>query len=179
MWLVPRARAESSSTSRWRPVLRSPSKAWSKRVRRHEKAGCRLAGVAMSTPILWKRYQQYLCRIPALGLTLDVSRMRFEDGFLDRMATPLKRAFEDMDALERGAIANRDENRMVGHYWLRAPDLAPAPDLAKEIRETIARIKAFATSVHTGQIKPPAAPRFTRVLSIGIGGSALGPMFVA
>src|SRR5262245_35396482 len=133
----------------------------------------------MTTPNLWQRYQQYLCRIPTLGLTLDVSRMRFEDGFLDRMAQPIQRAFEAMDALERGAIATPDEKRMVGHYWLRAPDLAPTPEIAKEIRENIARIKAFATSVHSGQIKPSAASRFTRVLSIGIGGSALGPMFVA
>ena len=27
--------------------------------------------------------------------------------------------------LEKGAIANPDENRMVGHYWLRAPERAP------------------------------------------------------
>ena len=74
----------------------------------------------MSTSILWKRYQQYLCQVPSLALTLDVSRMRFEDGFLDQMAAPIERAFEAMDALERGDIANPDEKRMVGHYWLRA-----------------------------------------------------------
>ena len=79
----------------------------------------------MSTPNLWQRYQQHLCQVSALGLTLDISRMRFEDGFLDRMAAPIKQAFEAMDALEGGAIANPDEKRMVGHYWLRAPELAP------------------------------------------------------
>ena len=77
----------------------------------------------MNTPMLWKRYQQYLSQVPALGLALDVSRMRFEDGFLDQMTPALQRAFDAMDALERGAIANPDENRMVGHYWLRAPEL--------------------------------------------------------
>ena len=79
-----------------------------------------LKGVSMSTFNLWKRFQQYLCHVPSLGLTLDVSRMRFEDGFLQRMAGPMQQAFEAMDALERGEIANPDENRMVGHYWLRA-----------------------------------------------------------
>src|SRR5262249_32256239 len=113
------------------------------------------------------------------GLTLDISRMRFEDGFLDRMAAPLQRAFEAMDALERGAIANPDENRRVGHYWLRAPGLAPSPEIAGEIRKTVADVKAFAAAVHDGTIRPPSSPRFVRVLSIGIGGSALGPMFVA
>jgi glucose-6-phosphate isomerase len=133
----------------------------------------------MSTPDLWKRYQQYLCRVPALGLTLDVSRMRFEDDFLERMAPSVRRAFEAMDALERGAIANPDENRRVGHYWLRAPDLAPSPEIAREIRKTVADVKAFAAAVHDGTIRPPASSRFVRVLSLGIGGSALGPMFVA
>src|SRR5262245_34470549 len=133
----------------------------------------------MSTPILWKRFQQHLCRVPALGLMLDISRMRFEDGYLERMAAPMQRAVEDMDALEKGAIANPDEKRRVGHYWLRAPDLAPTPAIAAEIRSTLAEIKRFAAAVHDGTIRTPAGLRFTHVLSIGIGGSALGPMFVA
>src|SRR6202011_6180826 len=102
----------------------------------------------MSTPSLWKRFQQHLCQVPALWLSLDVSRMRFEDGFLDHMAAPMQRAFEAMDALERGAIANPDEKRMVGHYWLRAPELAPSPAIANEIRNTLAEIKRFASAVH-------------------------------
>jgi glucose-6-phosphate isomerase len=133
----------------------------------------------MSTPDLWKRFQQYLCHVPALGLSLDISRMRFENGFLDRMAAPMQRAFEAMDALEGGAIANPDEKRMVGHYWLRAPESAPTPAITAEIRNTVSDVKRFAAAVHDGSIKTPAGVRFTHVLSIGIGGSALGPMFVA
>ncbi len=116
---------------------------------------------------------------PVLELTLDISRMRFEDGFMDRMAEPMRQAFEAMDALERGAIANPDEKRMVGHYWLRASQLAPTPAIAAEIRDTLAEIKRFAAAVHDGSIKTPAGVRFTHVMSMGIGGSALGPMFVA
>ena len=63
----------------------------------------------MSRSNLWKRFQEYACHVPALGLTLDISRMRFEDGFFDRMASPMQHAFKSMDALERGAIANPDE----------------------------------------------------------------------
>jgi glucose-6-phosphate isomerase len=133
----------------------------------------------MSTPILWKRYQQYLCQVPSLGLALDVSRMRFDDGFLDRMAAPMQQAFDAMDALERGSIANPDEKRMVGHYWLRAPDRAPSPAITAEIRSTVAEVKRFAAAVHDGTIRTPEGVPFTQVLSIGIGGSALGPMFVA
>jgi glucose-6-phosphate isomerase len=133
----------------------------------------------MNATQLWQRHQRYLCRVPSLGLALDVSRMRFDDGFLERMGPPLREAFAAMDALERGAIANPDEKRMVGHYWLRAPDLAPAREIGAEIRNTVEDVKTFAARVHGGAIKPTSAARFTRVLSIGIGGSALGPMFVA
>jgi glucose-6-phosphate isomerase len=128
---------------------------------------------------LWQRYRQHLCRVPALGLTLDVSRMRFDDSFIERMSPALSAAFAGMEALEKGAIANPDEKRMVGHYWLRNPELAPTPEIAAEIRKTIADVKAFAASIHGGQVRPPKVNRYTGVLCVGIGGSALGPMFVA
>lgn len=133
----------------------------------------------MNATDLWNRYQRHLCRVDAVGLSLDVSRMKFGDDFLGRMAPAIGRAYQAMDALEKGAIANPDENRMVGHYWLRAPELAPTPELSGEIRDTLGAVKAFASGVHGGSIKPPTAARFTRVVSIGIGGSALGPEFVA
>ncbi len=133
----------------------------------------------MKTASPWKRFQQHWCQVSDLGLTLDVSRMRFDDGLFERMAQPMQQAFESMEALERGAIANPDENRMVGHYWLRAPHRAPSEEMAAEIRNTLDAVKRFAAAVHDGSIKTPAGVRLTQVLSIGIGGSALGPMFVA
>ena len=133
----------------------------------------------MDSRILWQRHKRYLCRVPALGLALDISRMRFDDRFFERMAPSMRQAFAAMDALERGAIANPDENRMVGHYWIRNPDLAPTQEIRAEIRKTVQDVKAFAQAVHGSTVRPPSAARFTRLLSIGIGGSALGPMFVA
>jgi len=133
----------------------------------------------MDAAELWKRYRQYLCRADSLHLTLDISRMHFNDSFLASMEVAMRHAFADMDALEAGAIANPDENRMVGHYWLRAPQLAPTKEITREIEDAVKYVKKFAADVHAEKIKPPSAPRFTQVLSIGIGGSALGPMFVS
>lgn len=133
----------------------------------------------MDSIVLWRRFQRHHCRVPALELSLDISRMRFDESIFELMAQPMQKAFEAMDALERGEIANPDENRMVGHYWLRAPELAPSAEIAAEIRQTVNRIKDFAASVHRGEVRPTYQPRFTRMLSIGIGGSALGPMFVS
>jgi glucose-6-phosphate isomerase len=83
-----------------------------------------------------------------------------------------------MAALEAGAIANPSEKRMVGHYWLRAPQLAPTRDIADEITATVASMKDFAGKVHSGAIKGPWGS-FTHLLVIGIGGSTLGPQFVS
>jgi glucose-6-phosphate isomerase len=94
------------------------------------------------------------------------------------MEPRMQRAFSDMAALEAGAIANPDEKRMVGHYWLRAPQLAPKPELTREIVSTLASIKDFSARVHGGAVAAPGG-RFTHLLVIGIGGSALGPQFVS
>src|SRR5262249_42073531 len=133
----------------------------------------------MSKPVSWNRFQQCLCRIPALEFTLDVSRMDLADGFLEKMKPAMSRAFTAMSELERGTIANPDEKRMVGHYWLRTPELAPSAEITNEIRRAVSDIKSFASAIHEGKVRPTKAPKFTHVLSIGIGGSALGPMFVA
>ncbi|MCK8500842.1 glucose-6-phosphate isomerase [Myxococcus fulvus] len=128
---------------------------------------------------LWERYQRYLSVVPSLGFSLDVSRMGFAADFLERMRPRLEEAFSQMEALEKGAIANPDENRRVGHYWLRAPELAPEPALSKDITDTVAAVHAFARDVHEGKLKPQKAARFTHLLLVGIGGSALGPQLVA
>jgi len=128
---------------------------------------------------LWERYQKYLCVSPEIGLTLDISRMGFPDDFFDAMGPRMQRAFGEMAALEAGAIANRDEDRMVGHYWLRAPGLAPDPAVAAEIEFALRAVREFAAGVHDGTVAGPDGRRFSRLLVIGIGGSALGPEFVA
>ncbi len=48
-----------------------------------------------------------------------------------------------------------------------------------EVEETNAAIKSFAADVHSGKISAAKGARFRHVLLIGIGGSALGPQFVA
>ena len=133
----------------------------------------------MDAAALWQRYQDWLYYHEGLGFYLDVSRMGFDDAFFEGMKPKFDRAFKDMAALEGGAIANPDENRMVGHYWLRNPDLAPSPEFKQEIVETLEQIEAFVQKVHSRDVKPPFAPKFTDIISIGIGGSALGPEFVA
>ncbi|KAJ8771531.1 hypothetical protein K2173_026708 [Erythroxylum novogranatense] len=118
-------------------------------------------GLEKDSSVLWRRYVDWLYQHKELGLYLDVSRIGFTDEF--------------------GAIANPDEGRMVGHYWLRNSSLAPNSFLKTQIDKTLDTVCDFANQVVSGKIKPPSSPEghFTSVLSVGIGGSALGPQFVA
>lgn len=128
---------------------------------------------------LWARFRQHFLRYPELGFTIDISRMQFGDDFLPSMQQAAEKAFSEMGKLETGGIANASEQRMVGHYWLRAPQLAPTPELRHEIEETKERIKRFADDVQVGRIATETGRPFEHLLLIGIGGSALGPQFVA
>src|SRR5689334_18887359 len=132
----------------------------------------------LSKPELWQRFQKYYTEYPTLGLSLDISRMNFPDDFFEKMKTPIQKAFIAMAELEKGGIANPDEKRMVGHYWLRNPALAPTATIKREIEDTVAAIKKFAAKIHQGTIKGECGA-FKNLLVIGIGGSALGPQFVA
>ncbi|MFM7447907.1 MAG: glucose-6-phosphate isomerase [Leptolyngbyaceae cyanobacterium] len=133
----------------------------------------------MDAAALWQRYQDWLYYHEGLGLYVDVSRMRFDDAFVHQLTPQFEQAFQQMAGLEAGEIANPDENRMVGHYWLRDPDLAPTQAIKQEIIAALEQLEQFSQKILTGEIRPPQAVKFTDLLSIGIGGSALGPQFVA
>lgn len=128
---------------------------------------------------LWERFCHYYRYYPSIGLSLDISRMRFADGFFSEMLERTSHAFREMQALETGALANPDEKRMVGHYWLRNPALAPMPDIQKSIVSAVESIKKFARRLHQAEIKGARGNKFSRALVVGIGGSALGPQLVA
>ncbi len=133
----------------------------------------------MNSTSLWQRFRQYFLRYPDLGISVDISRMDFADDFFRAMAGLADGACQSMRKLEAGGIANPDENRMVGHYWLRNAALAPAPGIRASIEQNLASILTFGKDVHSGKIFASGGSKFTDVLVIGIGGSALGPELVA
>lgn len=133
----------------------------------------------MDTAALWQRYQDWLYYHPELAFYVDISRMGFDGAFVESLEPKFEKAFADIKDIEAGAIANPDEGRMVGHYWLRNADLAPNAELKADIVDTLEKIEKFTKSVHAGEITAPGGEKFTDILSVGIGGSALGPQFVA
>ena len=126
----------------------------------------------------WERFKQYYIHIDTLNFGIDISRVDFDDTFLETMEPKIQAAYAAMKELEAGAIANPDENRRVGHYWLRNPELAPDKKLSEVIENCLSKIHQVTSNVHKGTLKG-AHGTFKNLLIIGIGGSALGPQFVA
>ncbi|MDR0435150.1 MAG: glucose-6-phosphate isomerase [Gracilibacteraceae bacterium] len=127
----------------------------------------------------WEKYSRLLFYDEGTGLAVDPSQAAWPEGLLRPDRAETRHAWQEMMNLEKGAIANPSEQRMVGHYWLRAPELAPTAALTAEIRETLSRIDKFAAAVHSGAVRGGRGAPFRRVVVVGIGGSSLGPRFVS
>jgi glucose-6-phosphate isomerase len=124
-------------------------------------------------------YQRFRSVLEDPFVELDLGHAGLTAGQVESMRPALAKALAAMQKLESGAIANADEQRMVGHFWLRAPGLAPTPAIEDAIAASIGSIEAFAQAVHSGRVAPPEGGTFTKVVLCGIGGSSLGPMLLA
>ena len=125
------------------------------------------------------RYLRFRSVLDDPFVELDLCLSGMSEADVQALQAPLARALAAMKSIEGGALANADEKRQVGHFWLRAPGLAPSPDIEQVIVKTIAAIGSFTESIHSGKLAPPEGGAFTKVVLCGIGGSALGPMLLA
>jgi len=118
--------------------------------------------------VQWQRFCELLWFHDDLGMWLDISRMHVNLADLDALKPRFQQAFTAMAELEAGAIANADEQRQVGHYWLRNPQLAPDASVHAHVDAEVDAIEAFGRAVLKGEIKAPNGKAFTDVLWIGI-----------
>ena len=126
----------------------------------------------------WKKFSSYLWFSEKLNIWLDISKINFiEDDFKD-INKKFVNVFKAIDKLENGAIANVDEKRQVGHYWLRNSSIAPNDTIKNKIDNEINRIKEFGREILEGRILNKRDQKYTDVLWIGIGGSGLGPLLI-
>ena len=98
----------------------------------------------------WNTFKQNYLSINPLDFALDYSRIRFSDRFFQDNEERIQSAFSAMDALEAGSIANPDEGRQVGHYWLRNAQLAPDSETQKAIMSSLDEIDSIVEKVHSG-----------------------------
>ncbi len=126
----------------------------------------------------WEKFSNYLWFNNELNIWLDISKIKFEKGDFDYLSNKFDNVFKALDDLENGAISNIDENRQVGHYWLRNSSIAPNEELKNNIDKEIFSIREFGNDVLNGRILNKNGQKYTNVLWIGIGGSGLGPLLI-
>ena len=91
---------------------------------------------------------------------------------------------ERRDAMYSGVHVNTSEDRAVLHTALRRPDSERGTvfdgdqDCVADVRDMLDRMYAFAEKVRSGEWKGVTGKRIEHVVSIGIGGSDLGPVMV-
>ena len=91
---------------------------------------------------------------------------------------------ERRDAMYAGEHINTTENRAVLHTALRRPASEVGTvfdgeqDCVADVRAELDRMYAFAERVRSGEWKGVTGKRIEHVMSIGIGGSDLGPVMV-
>ncbi len=119
-------------------------------------------------------------------LTLDFSKSSIDDAARDALLDLADIA--GLDDFRRrmfaGEMVNPTEHRAAMHMALRAPagaglsaQLAGVSEDASALASAErACMRAFVEAVHTGQKTGATGARFTHVLTIGIGGSDLGPL---
>ena len=67
----------------------------------------------MSKTPSWNYFQQHCLQMPELGMSIDTSRMNAPDKIPDSMQEKIIIALNQKQELEKGSIANPDENKMV------------------------------------------------------------------
>ena len=121
----------------------------------------------------------------AAGIELDYSKNRITDETLSQLMALARMAKlpEAIDAMFNGEVINRSENRPALHIALRNRSQRPievnGEDINDTVNATLAKMKAFAESVHSGEFAGHTGKKLRTVVNIGIGGSFLGPKVVS
>lgn len=91
---------------------------------------------------------------------------------------------ERRDAMFCGAHINTTEDRAVLHTALRRPAsekgtlIVDGQDVVADVHEVLDRMYAFAEKVRSGEWKGVSGKSIKHIVSVGIGGSDLGPVMV-
>ncbi len=107
------------------------------------------------------------------GFCLDWQMVNLPPEFGREKADDIARSLANMQDIEQGKTVNSDEGRMVGHYWLRNPKLAPNSQIRQDIDKNASAINNFIEQVHCGKISAINGQKYNQALILGIGGSSL------
>ncbi len=130
-----------------------------------------------------QRFQDFF--LTAAGIQLDYSKNLLNQKTLDLLLELARQARlpEAIEAMFRGEAINRSEQRPALHVALRnmshRPMLVNGVDVMPEVRATLAQMEHFTWRIRSTQWRGFSNRPFKDVVSIGIGGSFLGPKLVS
>ncbi|WP_420787373.1 glucose-6-phosphate isomerase [Shewanella chilikensis] len=119
------------------------------------------------------------------GLLLDFSKNRLTEAVLQELLKLAREAGleQKIAAMFAGEAINTTEQRAVLHTALRAPADADirvdGVNVVPEIQQTLAQMEAFVELLYSGQWRGYTGKKITDLVSIGIGGSFLGPKIIS
>lgn len=155
----------------------APSPAWAALRQHHaEVANLEMRGLFADDPDRGRRF-----RLEACGLLLDYSRHRIVDETLDRLRALASEAgvAPAVERLFLGGPVNNTENRPALHTALRYPGDGACPsaafDVMPEVRATREKMRDFCQRLRTGRLRGITERPLKTLVSLGIGGSHLGP----
>ncbi|WP_286263633.1 glucose-6-phosphate isomerase [Thalassotalea atypica] len=123
--------------------------------------------------------------LTASGLTLDYSKNHITSETMDALIALAQatNVCAQRDKMFSGEPINITEHRAVLHTALRnlsdKPIEVDGEDIMPLIKSTLAKLKVFVDAVSTGEKCGFTGKAFTDVVSIGIGGSFLGPKIMS
>ncbi|MEL7967522.1 glucose-6-phosphate isomerase [Vreelandella neptunia] len=130
-------------------------------------------------PSRWESFTRQVA-----GLTLDLSKQRWDDDTLEHLFTLASEAGvpSAIEALLSGKRVNVSENRPALHTALRLPADATleveGEDIVAAVHESLAQMERLVSRLHAGQWRGATGKPIRHVVNLGVGGSDLGPLMV-
>ncbi|MFG6666842.1 glucose-6-phosphate isomerase [Halomonas sp. HNIBRBA4712] len=118
------------------------------------------------------------------GLTLDLSKQRFDDDTLEHLLALAGEAGVPtaIEALLSGKRVNVSENRPALHTALRLPVDATldvdGENVVTAVHESLDQMERLVARLHAGQWRGATGKPIRHVVNLGVGGSDLGPLMV-
>ncbi|MDD5800220.1 MAG: glucose-6-phosphate isomerase [Coriobacteriales bacterium] len=166
------------------PVDATQTKAWAKLQQHHDE-------LVANNFSLKQWFQEDPDRVSKYSfdvndLHFDLSKSYLDDETVDDLVELAQEVgLEDRrKAMFSGVHINTTEDRAVLHTALRRPKsdegklIVDGQDCVKDVHEVLDRMYAFANRVRSGEWKGVTGKKIQTIMSIGIGGSDLGPVMV-